>query len=410
MTDSTTSAASAAKLEKQLRVLQRKLERSEWHRVDLENQHDRDQHLYRRLQADLEAAQREAQIQLALERGLEAVGDPAEAPVRREHLEGGRELLQVPEHRFGLATIREGQPVALLEEALVPLYLRHRYQVDATVKLLGGVSYSYAVRGDAQPLPSPVPAAAQHAALDALLDAVSPEVLMLPENLRTQLPPRPPGYGPNRELFDGHTGLTFDPYGPAEVAAGMVLGLLVHPERAARLAYQEDFDPDLPGLTDVLTLATDRIWGGIPDDAYAAELQRLVQQVWVETLIEVSARDDVAPAVAARTTQKLRDLHTWLQNNFDQRDRPRNVQEAIRSIMEGDERVRDPETFAHRTYVFDQIDRYLFRIYNPSEQRATPTTPPGSPIGQDAPSYLIRHQQRVAYLERWMPEPRCMVR
>jgi hypothetical protein len=72
VTDSATSpanaAANAAKLEKQLRVLQRKLERSEWHRVDLENQHDRDQHLYRRLQADLEAAQREAQIQLALER------------------------------------------------------------------------------------------------------------------------------------------------------------------------------------------------------------------------------------------------------------------------------------------------------------------------------------------------------
>ena len=48
---------SAEQLEKQLRVLQRKLERSEWHRADLENQHDRDQHLYRRLQADLEATQ-----------------------------------------------------------------------------------------------------------------------------------------------------------------------------------------------------------------------------------------------------------------------------------------------------------------------------------------------------------------
>jgi hypothetical protein len=59
---------SAAKLEKQLRVLERKLERSEWHRVDLENQHDRDQHLYRRLQADLEAAKREAEIEAALER------------------------------------------------------------------------------------------------------------------------------------------------------------------------------------------------------------------------------------------------------------------------------------------------------------------------------------------------------
>lgn len=57
-----------AKLEKQIRVLQRKLERSEWHRIDLENQHDRDQHLYRRLQADLEAARRDAEIEAALER------------------------------------------------------------------------------------------------------------------------------------------------------------------------------------------------------------------------------------------------------------------------------------------------------------------------------------------------------
>jgi hypothetical protein len=59
---------SIEKLEKQLRVLQRKLERSEWHRVDLENQHDRDQHLYRRLQADLEAARRAAEIEASLER------------------------------------------------------------------------------------------------------------------------------------------------------------------------------------------------------------------------------------------------------------------------------------------------------------------------------------------------------
>lgn len=64
----TENSPSAEKLEKQLRVLQRKLERSEWHRADLESQHDRDQHLYRRLQADLEAAHREVQVEAALER------------------------------------------------------------------------------------------------------------------------------------------------------------------------------------------------------------------------------------------------------------------------------------------------------------------------------------------------------
>ena len=57
-----------AKLEKQLAMLRKKLERSEWHRSDLENQHDRDQHLYQRMHAELEAAHRKAQIEAALER------------------------------------------------------------------------------------------------------------------------------------------------------------------------------------------------------------------------------------------------------------------------------------------------------------------------------------------------------
>jgi signal transduction histidine kinase len=62
------NTSSIEKLEKQLRVLQRKLERSDWHRIDLENSHDRDQHLYQKLQTDLEGARRKAQVEAALER------------------------------------------------------------------------------------------------------------------------------------------------------------------------------------------------------------------------------------------------------------------------------------------------------------------------------------------------------
>jgi signal transduction histidine kinase len=68
---------SIAQLEKQLRVVQRKLERSDWHRADLENQHDRDQHLYRRLQSDLEAALmqlRAAQAQLVQQEKMASLG------------------------------------------------------------------------------------------------------------------------------------------------------------------------------------------------------------------------------------------------------------------------------------------------------------------------------------------------
>lgn len=262
---------------------------------------------------------------------------------------------------FGLAALRKGRPVAQLEEVLVPLYLRHRYQVDATAKAVGGVEYSYALRGDTRSLPEAVPGPMQQAAVDALLQAVTPATLRLPPHLRTHIPPRPPGYEPHRELFDGYTGLTFDPYAPAEAASRMVFSALLNPERAARLAYQADFSRDLPGLLDVLDRVTERIWKqSAPDDPYDAELQRLVQRVWVDELMDLSRDASAAPAVEARVNLHLRQLHTWLN---------------------GQRRPRDPEALAHRAEVYEELDRYLLREFRPDERGEEPSIPPGSPIG-----------------------------
>ena len=52
--------------------------------------------------------------------------------------------------RFGENTIRPGTPMAQMEDTLVPLYLLHRYQVIAASKVIGGLDYRYAVRGDGQ--------------------------------------------------------------------------------------------------------------------------------------------------------------------------------------------------------------------------------------------------------------------
>ncbi|MCH8319671.1 MAG: zinc-dependent metalloprotease, partial [Acidobacteria bacterium] len=191
-------------------------------------------------------------LEAARRRGLYYITDADARPAGAAHplanlWENGDDMLaaldremrvrQAALARFGEATIREGRPLATLEEALVPLYLRHLYQVEATVKLIGGVEYSYATRGDALSLPRSIPAEVQRAGLAALMMVIRPEALRLPENIRTQIPPRPPGYGQHRELFPGHTGLTFDPYAPAEVVAGLVFGLVIHPPRAARTVY-----------------------------------------------------------------------------------------------------------------------------------------------------------------------------
>ncbi len=45
--------------------------------------------------------------------------------------------------RFGENNIREGAPLATIEDVLVPIYLLHRYQVEAASKLVGGMDYTY---------------------------------------------------------------------------------------------------------------------------------------------------------------------------------------------------------------------------------------------------------------------------
>jgi hypothetical protein len=275
--------------------------------------------------------------------------------------------------RFGTAAIREGRPLAQIEEVLVPLYLRHRYQVDGTAKAIGGVEYAYALRGDAQPPPAPVPGPVQRAAVDALLECVTPETLSLPSDLRMNIPPRPPGYDQHRELFGGYTGPTFDPYAPAEIATAIVFEALLQPERAARLAYQSDFDEELPELSAVLDRATDKIWKrSTPQDPYEAELFRIVQQVWVDQLMALAIDRRAAPAVQGRTAHHLRVLHTWLDEHPPS---------------------RDEEELAHREMVVEQLGRFLYSDLRPPIQREDLTVPPGSPIGSP-PEFLQRVEER----------------
>lgn len=272
--------------------------------------------------------------------------------------------------------------MAMLEEVLVPLYLHHRYQINATVKMIGGVYYTYNLRGDGQPMPESVGPRLQREALDMLVETLRPSLLALPPQIRTLIPPRPPGYGPHRELFGGYTGLIFDPYAPAEVLASQVLGLIVHPERSARIVNQNDFNRALPNLSEVLVTVSDQVWeSDIQNDPYYAELQRVVQQVWTDVLLEAASNASSSPAVRARINQHLREIHIWIEDNPGP--------------------SRDQETKAHRFTVFDQIDRYLFRDYEPTEKFPGISPPPGDPIGSGEANFIQRQNRRQKIWDEW---------
>jgi hypothetical protein len=262
-------------------------------------------------------------------------------------------------NRFGETAIRAGMPLATMEEALVPLYLHHRYQAEAATKLIAGEWYAYNLRGDGQDPPRAVPAADQRRALAEVLKTVSPDELALPKGVLDRLPPRPFTFDPHRELFTRYTGLVFDAVSPAASAADMTFGLLFDPQRAARLVEQHALDRTLPDLDEVLERTQQAVFASPGPDLYRREVARAVQRSMVERLMDLAANASM-PQVRAVAAQRLRLLRTGL------RGAP-----------------LDPARNAHEQLLAEDIARFLDRPWEPRERREPLAPPPGSPIGDE---------------------------
>jgi hypothetical protein len=287
------------------------------------------------------------------------------------------ELLRVMKVRavalrsFSEKNIREGAPLATLEEALVPIFMLHRYQVEAAVKVVGGLNYTYAMRGDGQRPTELVSPAEQRRALDALLLTLRPVALALPEALLEQIPPRPFGYGRNRELFRAQTGLTFDALGPAETAAGFTAALLLHAERAARLVEHNARDAQQPGLGEVLEKLLAATWRAprrAQDPGYAAEIERSVDNAVLYHLMALAANERARTQVRAIAHLQLEGLRRWL---------------AAPPAAAGGEALRAHFAFAAAQIKKFQEDPKLIPLARPLEP---PDGPPiGSPLDSDEP-------------------------
>src|SRR3954462_14684695 len=153
--------------------------------------------------------------------------------------------------QFGLSNISRGTPLSMLESKFLPLYLHHRYQLQAAVKSVGGIYYTYAVKTDAGTSPAEVqqivPAARQREALAAVLDTLKVEELAVPPRILALLPPRAFGYeGGTQELFAKRTEPAFDPLNAATIAADLAVSALLEPHRAARLMQFHALDTSYP--------------------------------------------------------------------------------------------------------------------------------------------------------------------
>ena len=274
----------------------------------------------------------------------------ADAIAELEHLMRVRKIAL---QRFSERNIRVGRPLATIEEALVPIYLLHRFQIEAVGKLVGGQYFTYQLRGDTQEGARPVSVTRQQQAIDALLATLDPSALRLPHELVELITPRVPNSPKSRETFTGVTGINFDPAAPARSAVALTLRVLLDPARAARLerAGAPGFDAVVRGLLAATWYADAR--NGI-DGVIAREASMQVLYGLLGLAFDANADNDVR----ARALFAVEELDAWL---------------AKRS-------PRDSAMRAHYRFARYEIDR-LQKNPEALETLVPATLPPGSPIG-----------------------------
>ena len=322
------------------------------------------------------AAERDRIMQETIAAGWKFVADQHSRDVGSAHPDGNlwdngadaiaelERLLRVRAialERFGERNLETGQPLATLQDVLVPIYLLHRYQLQAVGKLLGGQYFNYALRGDGQAATRLVEPARQRAAIDALVGTLAPAVLRLPASLADRVPPRPPGFPETRELFASQTGDVFDPLAPAASGAALTLEVLLEPTRAARMNAAHARRSEAPGFGELLDALLNATWFDAPGSGVDGALQRAVNGQVLLRMMQLAVSNAVDRGVQALALAGV--------DRLDDR------------LAERSARAPDDSWRAH-------YEQARFAIRGMHEDPAgvaglpLPEPPPGSPIGQ----------------------------
>ena len=278
-----------------------------------------------------------------------------------EELNNLIQIRKVALERFGENNIRYGQPYSDLGDVLVPIYLLHRYQIEAAAKIIGGLNYSYALRGDGQLVTAMLQSDHQLKSLDALLETMQPEFLTLNENLLKLIPPRASGRGKTRESFQSKTGVTFDGISLAETAAHMTSKMLFNHQRAARLVEYHSRDKNQPGLERVIDIILNNTLFKKTPKGLQGEIKRNVDFVVIDHLMNLAANENTSPAVQSIAMYKINELD----------------KKFMRKNAKGSRAV------AHRDMIKKRLENFIEQpdSFKPME---IPNAPPGSPIGLTA--------------------------
>ena len=189
---------------------------------------------------------------------------------------------------------------------MVPIYLAHRYQVEGVSKLVGGVNYTYALKGDPhEVINSIVDPQIQKQAMNALLGTLNPSFLEIPENVLKLIPPAAFGYRRDRETFERYTSTTFDPIAAAEGSANHSLSFLLNKERLTRIVHHHARDPRQFSLGDYLNSIGASVFSQTGLNAMQHQISNSNQRLLVMHLLNLARDQKIFGQVSAESLEAL---------------------------------------------------------------------------------------------------------
>ena len=265
---------------------------------------------------------------------------------------------------FSTDNIKNGEPYSVLEDVFVPLYFFHRFQTEATTKLIGGLDYSYAVKGGNQTIVKRVSGTTERIALQAVLQTLKVDEIAIPKEKLSLFPPRAIGYWRTRESFNSKVGVAFDPFSAVETVSEMTLNLLLNPQRMSRLISHKSLDKRQLGLDELIDELIAKTINKTHKDTYYQELQNVINTKVLEQLFYLGAFKNQYKQVNAIVLFKLNEIKEMIQNK-----KSTGVQKMYDATM------------------VKMIDKFL---KNPTTFKKTgaPKIPDGSPIGS---FYSLNH-------------------
>ncbi|MDB5668313.1 MAG: hypothetical protein JWL74_1263 [Alphaproteobacteria bacterium] len=258
-----------------------------------------------------------------LAEGLRYIGDDDARPPSAGHPEGSlwddfadpvgelERMMQVRAaavSRFGPAAIGRGTAVADLRRAFVPVWLIHRYQLEAAAKQIGGVYFSYAVNGDGREAARPVQPAEQRRAIAALLATLRPDASRVPAAILPALSAGWSGSSDRQtdiEIMRTAGGPVFDPLVATETSAALTLANLLQPHRLNRLELHNQADPQSPGAHQLVDMLIAQVFDFGRLGPADAAVQRRVATTSLLALARVQRDPALSPTIALALSERI---------------------------------------------------------------------------------------------------------